>query len=142
MILIAGYAGLAAGVILLFLAHVAPRFGAGNFIREIDQPTAFGRKISHREAHLIGILIHLLVSLFAGLVFAWLVDQRLVSGFHFLPVLGWSVILTFVFGLIIMPLEGHGIFGVKHDAWFPVDLFLTSILWGLIFFALMRVWGV
>lgn len=134
------YAGLAAGAILTFLSHVAPLLGAGNFVRDTDEPIAFGRALSRREAHLLGVLIHLILSLFFGVLFAFGVDQGWVSRFEFLPILGYSIVLFFATGLIVMPLEGHGILGMKHDAWFPVDALITNIFWGAFYLLLIRLW--
>jgi hypothetical protein len=133
-------AGVSAGAILLFLSHIAPRFGAGNFVRDLDQPVLFGRHITRREAHFVGIFVYLVFSLAFGGMYAFLVSAGIVSGFQLLPILGWSLILTIVSGGIILPLEGHGLFGVKEDAWFPVDLIITYIFWGILYWWLMSVW--
>ena len=133
------YAGLAAGAILTFLSHVTPRIGAGNFIKEPDPATFFGRQLTRRESHLIGVLIHLFLSLLYGILFAFGVVQGWVT-FSLLPILAWSVVLLVFAGLIVMPLEGHGFFGTKHDPWFALDVFLTNILWGLIYLGLIRLW--
>lgn len=132
--------GLAAGALITFLSHVAPQFGAGNFIRDIDQPTFFSRELSRREAHFLGILMHLIFTLFAGSVYALGVDRGWISSFMLLPILGWSLVLFLIVGLVALPLEGHGFFGVKHDAWFPVDLVFACLGWGALFFVFMRLW--
>lgn len=132
-------AGAAAGGILLFLAHIAPRLGAGNFVRDIDRPELFGKEVTHREAHFVGIFTHLVMSAFAGGMFAFLVDQGVVTGFDLLPILVWGgVILSLAIGGIVMPLEGQGLFGIKHDAWFTVDLVITNIFWGFIYWWLIH----
>lgn len=134
------FAGVAAGVVLTLLSHLAPFVGAGNFIHDLDQPRAFGKIISHREAHLIGVLVHLLCSLLSGACFAWLVSLGWVSGFHLLPILGWSCLTLLVYGGLVMPLEGHGFFGVRHDPWFAVDVFLTNVGWGLLYLLFLPLW--
>jgi uncharacterized membrane protein YagU involved in acid resistance len=142
LLLIGAVAGFAAGAIMTFLSHIAPRFGAGNFIRDIDQPKVFGRDITRREAHLLGILVHLCLSLLFGLFYAYLVDAEFISGFELLPVVLYSIGLAFFTGLIIMPMEGHGFFGRKHDAWFMADVILTNVFWGLVYLALTGLWMV
>lgn len=134
------YAGGAAGAILTLLAHIAPRFGAGNFIRDLDDPQIFGRAISHREAHFIGILVHLIACILSGSLFALGVERAWFSGFQVLPMLGWSVFILLLSSCIIMPLEGHGFFGRKHDAWFVIDAFVTNLLWGGLYLVLIRLW--
>jgi hypothetical protein len=128
------YAGLAAGAILSFLAHIAPLVGAGNFIRDLDQPKTFGRELSRREAHL------LVFSLFSGLLLAWFVAQGWIAGFDFLSVLGWGALMLLFVGLVLMPLEGHGLFGQKRDSWFVIDLGVACLLWSLLYWGLIKLW--
>lgn len=134
------YAGGAAGAILTLLSHIAPWFGAGNFIRDLDDPQIFGRNISHREAHFLGILVHLIACIASGVLFALGVERAWFSGFHVIPMLGWTMILLLASSVIVMPLEGHGFFGRKHDAWFVVDAFVTNLLWGGLYLLLIRLW--
>lgn len=126
-------AGISAGGIMLFLSHVAPYFKAGNFVRDLDQPVMFGKIVTKREAHLVGILTFIVISAVFGGLFGLLVQMNVVAGFQFLPIIIWSLILTLVYGGIILPLEGHGFFGLKEDAWFPVDLVITNFLWAVLF---------
>lgn len=133
-------AGIMSGAVLLFLSHIAPAFGAGNFIRDVDEPRVFGRLISHREGHLLGILLHLALSGVFGGLYAYLVELHIFTSFGLLSLLGWSVIMSLFIGGVVLPLEGHGIFGVKEDAWFPVDLFLTNVIWSMLFWVLIGLW--
>ncbi len=135
MIFASAAAGTFAGVVLFFLSHVAPMFGAGNFIRDLDQPRIFGRFVTRREAHVVGALTHILASGASGALFGLLVSLNVFHGFDLLSLLGWSVVMTLAIGGVLLPLEGHGLFGVKEDAWFPVDLFVTNVLWAIC------VWG-
>lgn len=139
-LLVGTLAGGSAGSILAFLSHIAPKFGAGNYIQDTDQPQAFGKEISRREAHFIGILVHLITTAFFGFGFALLIEMGIFPGYQYLPMLIWAVVLCLFIGLVIMPLEGQGIFGRKHDAWFTVDSLLTNFLWGHLFLVLMRLW--
>ncbi len=128
------------GAIIIFISHVAPYFGAGDFVRDLDQPHLFGKKISGREGHLLGILIFSLVSCFFGGLYAYLVGQNVFTDFNFVSVLGWGFLMALFFGGVIMPLEGHGVFGVKEDAWYPVDLILANLIWGLLYWWLIKLW--
>ncbi len=133
-------AGASAGGILLFLSHVMPRFAAGNYIRDLDQPHVLGRAITRREAHFVGVFFHLLISVvFAGL-FGLLVTEGLIRDFSFWPLMLWGVVVTIFVGGVVLPLEGHGIFGIKEDVWFPLDLLVTNILWSILFWWLMKMW--
>lgn len=140
MILIGVITGVLVGAILLFAAHLAPMFGAGNFVRDLDEPVLFGRALSRREAHLLGVLVHLSMSALFGGAYVFLVDLGILSGYDLLSIIGWGVIMSFVLGGIVFPLEGHGLFGVKEDAWFPVDLILTNIAWSILFWWTIRLW--
>jgi hypothetical protein len=140
MILLALAAGAISGAVILFFSHVAPVFGAGNFIRDIDKPRLFGKTITHREAHMVGVLTHLFISMGAGGLFAYLVSIGIFPGFGLLSLLGWSVVLTIIVGGVILPFEGHGLFGVDEDVWFPVDLFLTNAAWAILFWWFIRLW--
>jgi len=140
MILTAAFAGILAGAIVLLLSHLAPLVGGGNFVRDIDKPHVFGREVMHREAHLLGILLHVLVSGWFGAIFAWLVRVGIFQNFDFVSIIGWGVVLSVFVGGVVLPLEGHGVFGVKEDSWFPVDLFLTNIGWSILFWWILRLW--
>lgn len=139
-LLVGAIAGGCAGVILAFLSHVAPRFGAGNFIQDNAHPHLFGKPISRREAHLVGLLAHLILSVLFGFIFAFFVELGWFSGFAYVPMLAFVLGLTLLTSLIIMPLEGHGLFGRKHDAWFLADALITNLLWGNVFLVLLHLW--
>lgn len=134
------YAGVMAGVIMTLFSHVAPLLSGGRFVQDTDEIRVFHRPITRREAHLLGIFIHLTISLLAGMGFAYGVEHGLISGFHILPMLGWATLILLLSGGILMPLEGHGFFGVKHDAWFIVDALLTNLLWGGLYLILIHLW--
>lgn len=133
-------AGISAGAIMLLFSHVAPYIGAGNFIRDTDEPRLFGREVTHREAHIVGMLVHLLVSGVWGGGYMVLVAYGIVSGYALLPILAWGGILYVVMGGIILPLEGHGLFGFKEDKWFPIDVALTNVCWAILYWWLMHLW--
>ncbi len=140
MLAIALAAGALSGAILLFLSHIAPRLGAGNFIRDLDQPHVFGRALSPREAHVLGALVHICISALFGLGYGILVQAQVFPGFEFFSLLGWSLVMSLFVGGIVLPLEGHGIFGVREDAWFPVDLILTNAFWAVLFWLILQWW--
>lgn len=140
LVIIAVAAGLSAGVVTLFLAHAAPWLGAGSFVRDIDRPMLFGKTVTRREAHLMGIAVHLACSAVFGGVFGLLVHLRVIPGFEYLWAMAWGVVLAVGIGTVILPLEGHGFFGLNEDAWFPIDLLLSSVLWAMLFAWFVRIW--
>ena len=133
-------AGACAGASLLLLTHIAPWFALQNVVRDIDEPHIFGKRISRREAHLVGATVHIIVTTLFGGLYAHLVDLSFAPGFSFLAILGWGGVLTVFLGGIVMPIEGHGIFGVKEDKWFPIDLLITSLLWAVLYWVFTNVW--
>jgi hypothetical protein len=141
LLLAGAYAGGMAGVILTLLAHVAPFFGAGNFIRDLDEPCVFRHMLSRREAHLLGVFVHLLVCTSAGILFAYAVGRSWLPDFQVIPMLAYALLLLSFLGIVVMPLEGHGFFGRKHDAWFVLDVFLTNFAWGGLYLVLIRLWA-
>lgn len=140
IVIVAIAAGLSAGAVTLLLAHFAPWLGAGSFVRDIDRPVLFGGVVTRREAHLVGIAVHLGCSAVFGGAFGLLVQLNLLPGFGYLWALAWGMALTAIIGAIVLPLEGHGFFGWNEDAWFPVDLLLSSVFWSLLFAWLVRLW--
>ncbi len=141
-LLIGAVSGGAAGAIVTFLAHIAPAFGAGNFIQDMDRPQVFGRDLSRREAHLLGILVHLCLSILFGIGFGFAVQQHWFDGFNLIPLFVYSIIITVVTGVAIMPWEGQGFLGRKHDPWFIVDALLTNLGWAVLVYLIAHLWSV
>lgn len=125
-------AGTAAGAILLALSHIAPRFGARIPVRDLDQVCILGHDCSRREAHLIGMLLHLSLSLVFGALYTLGIQQGVITH-HLWWLAVHAVAITLFVGLVVMPLEGHGLFGTKEDPWFVADLVITNILWTALF---------
>ncbi len=141
MTLIAGIAGIIAGGIMILLSHLAPYVGAGSFVKDVDVIRCFGRTCTRRESHFIGIMVHVALYLAAGLAYGALVTQGVVSGFGPLPLGAYALILTIFFGGVVMPLEGHGLFGWREDHWFAADLLIMNAVWVILFGLIMQVIG-
>lgn len=131
--------GLIAGAVILFLAHVAPLIHAGNFFTQLDEPVSFRRRLSEREAALLGILLHLFASGLFGAGFGWLLTHGWVMADAF-GYAAYTLVVVLVIGGILMPIEGQGIFGLKQDAWFPIDLLITTSLWTVFFATILNIW--
>lgn len=140
MIIVGLIAGTLAGVILLFFSHLAPYVGAGNFVSELAGTKMMGKRVTRREGQFVGMLVHVLVSAASGGLYMELMRYSVVADAGLFSILGWSAIMATFIGGVIMPLEGHGLFGIKEDAWFPIDLFLTNIGWGILFWWLLPTW--
>jgi hypothetical protein len=130
-------AGFAAGGILVLLSHLAFRVGAGSGLREIDQLHFLGRTFSRRESHVVGICIHLVLYGVAGIAFGGLVGFGMLAN-SVIGLVEYCLIITLVFGGVILPLEGHGLFGLREDPWFAVDLLIANAIWVTLFTAILR----
>ncbi|MFH1620980.1 MAG: hypothetical protein ABIB04_02750 [Patescibacteria group bacterium] len=140
MIIAGLVSGAIAGAIIIFFSHVAPYFGVGNFVRDLDQPHVFNKKISRRESHLLGILVFSLVSCLFGGLYTYFVERSVFVDFSFISIAGWGFLMAIFFGGVVMPLEGHGIFGVKEDVWYPVDLVLANFIWAILYWWIIKLW--
>lgn len=139
-ILLAGIAGLGAGSILILLTHIAPRFGCDDLIKDPDAARFFGKTFSPRESHAIGVVVHLIVYGFFGMLFQVGVELGMVA-YLFLPLSAYAAVLTLFLGGVVLPLEGHGLFGWREDHWLAVDLLIMNALWVLLFALIMSVLG-
>jgi len=134
-ILLAGAAGFAAGAVMILLSHLVLRTG-GDDVRDLDQLRLFGKRYSRRESHIIGIIIHALLYGAAGIVFGALAHFGIFSADEPASYAAYTLILALVFGGVFLPLEGHGLFGAREDAWFAIDLIIANVIWVLLFGAI------
>jgi hypothetical protein len=136
-IALAGIAGVAAGGMMILLSHLVLRVDMAQGARDLDRLRLFGKEYSRRESHVIGIIIHALLYGVAGVAFGSLVQAGMLA--HDLPgAVMFIIVLTLAFGGIIMPLEGHGIFGSREDSWFALDLLIANAVWVILFEAILR----
>ncbi|MCI0478995.1 hypothetical protein L0Y59_00415 [Candidatus Uhrbacteria bacterium] len=141
-VVVALLTGAAAGAVILLLSHLAPRVGAGAFVRDIDRPVLLGKSVSRRGSHVIGMAVYLALAAAFGACFAVFVEHGAVSGYDVLPIFVWGTAFACMNGLVVLPLEGHGLFGAKEDVWFPIDVVVTSLLWAVLFWWFVRLWSV
>ena len=139
-ILIGALAGLAAGTVLAFFSHLAPYLRPGDAREQGSGPHLFGHALSQREAHLLGLLIQLALATAFGAAYGWFLQLGWVGSFGILPLLLWSFALAFTTGAIVMPLNGHGLFGHKRDVWFFVNLLITNGIWALLVAGFAALW--
>lgn len=132
-LLLGALGGVGAGAVLTLLSHLAPRIGAGQYVRDLDNVCILGHDCTRREAHLIGIVLHLGLSLLFGAAYAYGWQEGVVGGFTAVPLGIYALLLTVFMGGVVLPLEGNGFFGAKEDLWFPIDLVITNGLWALLF---------
>ena len=131
-VLFSGLIGIAAAAAVTALAHVAPRLGLQAFRSDVDAARFCGREFSRRESHVIGIFIHLVLYGCFGMFFGAMNAAGVVS-VHAAPLVAYAIVLTAFIGGVIVPLEGHGLFGWHEDHWFVVDLLVMNAVWVLLF---------
>ena len=132
MILTSGIIGLCAGIILLFLSHLAPRWGFDMEVKDVDQARFGSRLFSRRESHLFGVIIHLLLDFCFGILFGALVYYGMLA-MDLASMAIYVMLITLFMGGVIIPLEGHGLFGWHEDHWFIADLLVTNTVWMFLF---------
>jgi hypothetical protein len=140
MIIFGAIAGIVAGAIMILFSHLASRYGAARYVREIDVIVCFGRTCTRRESHIIGITVHMILYAFFGLLYAVLAEQGVVAGFGAMPLCIYAILVTLTIGGIFLPLEGHGLFGMREDKWFMIDLALANLGWIILYGAFMGIW--
>ncbi len=140
MIIFGAIAGIVAGGAMILLSHVAPRYGAGAYAKDVDVIRCFGRACSRRESHVIGITVHMILYAFFGLLYAVGAEQGIVTGFGAVPLFIYAILVTLTIGGIFLPLEGHGLFGMREDRWFMIDLVLANLGWAVLYGAFMGIW--
>lgn len=140
MVLFGAIAGIVAGAVMILLSHLASRYVAAAYAKDTDIIVCFGRRCTRRESHVIGITVHVILYMFFGLLYAVLVTQGVMDGFRALPLFIYALLVTLVMGGIFLPLEGHGLFGMREDKWFIIDLALANLGWMILYGAFMGIW--
>lgn len=136
--LLTGIIGIATSGLLMLLSAIIPRFFIAKVELRLDSIRFGTKQLSKRESSVLGILFHLILSFFFGVIFgACAVAGMLSQGF--LSFVIYWLFMSIVLGGVILPLEGHGFFGWKEDHWISVDLLAMNVLWVLIFWALLAV---
>ena len=97
----------------------------------VDAHKIFGRTFAHREAFLVGLLLHLFIGFLFGLFYVVFLEQGLRFWFVY-AFLSWLVV-----GLVIYPVLRMGFFAHKEGThvWLETlvsHLLLGACLWGLL----------
>ncbi|MFA5129757.1 MAG: hypothetical protein WC477_02425 [Patescibacteria group bacterium] len=132
LLLLNAFAGTAAGAVLILLSFILPRLGlTGDRHREAD-PGEIG-SMPRRQANVLSTAIHLLIFGLLGMGYgAILVSSGLIN-YSVVPLLAYAVLATLVFGGIVFPLEGSGLFGWREDHWIAADLFVMNCAWAFLY---------
>jgi hypothetical protein len=136
--ILAGAIGVVASGVLVLLSVITPRWFVSEAVHELDVVRFGGRSLSKKESSLVGVLIHFIFSLFFGVLFGAGMNLGIFD-LHLVSMGMYSIVMTLILGGIVLPLEGHGLFGWREDHWIPVDLFAMNVLWVLIFWFVLSV---
>ncbi|MFH1712271.1 MAG: hypothetical protein ABH846_03495 [Patescibacteria group bacterium] len=138
----------ALGVLIAFILAIPAIFletsrRVKNLPLLIDVKVWFGRKLTHGEIFLVDLLLHLIIGAFYGFFYALFASQ----GWLFITNAPYTIHSMIIFAVlfwvgrnvIMMPLVGFGIFGLKEGktVWYEtlaVLLMEGTILWLIIQF--------
>ena len=128
-------AGGIGGMVMALLIHIAPLISVhGKRLPDIDSHYLLNRRFSHRETHLLGILIQLALSSIFGALYVFLVDKGwLFHDFHYISILFYGMLVWLVKGLVITPLLGIGFFGIKQGKLVWFEMFLVHQIYAFMF---------
>lgn len=122
-------------MVMALLIHLAPLISvSGKKLPDIDSHYFLNRRFSHRETHLLGILIQLVLSSIFGALYVFLVDRGVIfHDFHYISILFFGVLVWFGKGLLVTPLLGIGFFGIKEGKMVWLEMFLIHQVYALMF---------
>lgn len=134
--ILTGAIGIVASGVLVLLSAIVPRWFVSEAVHELEVFRFGSKALSKKSSRLVGVLVHFIFSMFFGILFG---AGMTVGIFQLnLASMGiFSIIMTLILGGIILPLEGHGLFGWREDHWIPVDLFAMNVLWIFIFWIVL-----
>lgn len=138
--LLAGAIGVFTSGVLLLFSVIVPRWLVSKAVHELEVFRPGAGRMSKKESMLFGMVVHLIFSLFFGVLFGAAVMTGILS-VNAVSMLIYFFVMSLFLGGVVLPLEGHGLFGWKEDHWIPVDLLAMNALWILIFWALLAVLG-
>ena len=101
----------------------------------IEPRKIFGYTLKHREAFLLGLLIHVFFGFVFGLVYVLFVEREWLFVTHapytFLSLLIYAVLTWIVAGLVIYPLLGMGLFGRKEGSHVWIETIASHLILGM-----------
>ena len=111
--ILTGAIGIVASGVLVLLSAIVPRWFVSEAVHELEVFRFGSKTLSKKGSRLVGILVHFIFSLFFGILFG----AGMTIGFFQLNLASMgtlSIIMTLILGGIILPLEGHGLFGWRE----------------------------
>ena len=131
-ILLDAFAGTAGGAVLIFLSFLLPHLGLIQHPR-LEADPGHIHHLPRREANIVSLGVHLVLFGILGMLFGASVRFGIATT-SIGSILAASAIATVIFGGIVFPIEGSGLFGWKEDHWLGIDLFVMNIVWAVLFF--------
>lgn len=136
--MLTGAIGVVTSVAMMIVSAFIPRWFVSKAEHQLDVVRLRGRIFSKQESSILGVLLHIVFSLFFGVVFGVGMSFGIFS-LQISSMAVYFVAMSLVLGGIVLPIEGHGLFGWREDHWIPVDLLAMNVLWIFIFWALLIV---
>lgn len=102
----------------------------------MDVKTFWGRRLTPHQVLVASVTTHLATSaLFGGIVSA-LVSVGVLSPLYlFGEIIVYTLAFYLVVGMVVFPLIGFGLFGKKEGEFVWLELLLTNLLYGILFWA-------
>jgi hypothetical protein len=133
---LAGAIGVTASCVLILFSFLLPRWFVSTAVHQIDAFRFGDRIFSKKESQTLGVFIHLIFSMFFGALFGVGMNMGIFD-VGLLSMTIYLVIISLILGGIVLPVEGHGLFGWREDHWIPVDLIAMNTVWIFIFWGLL-----
>ncbi|NQV89813.1 hypothetical protein HQ487_00225 [Candidatus Uhrbacteria bacterium] len=109
----------------------------------IDVKTIFGLKIRHKhEVFFIGLLIHVVMGFLFGFCYVALVQLEWLMGLHepysFISLLVYAILSWVIVGLLVYPLLGFGVFGLKEGRHVWMETIVSHLILGISLWLLVQ----
>jgi len=109
----------------------------------VDIKTIFGIKIKHKhEVFFIGLLLYLVLGFLFGAVYVLFVTQGWLfvtnAPYTIYSLLVFAVLSWVVVGLVLYPLLGMGMFGIKEGKYVWVEMLVSHLILGVSLWLLVQ----
>ncbi len=108
----------------------------------VEPRKILGRKLKHREAFLLGLLIHVLFGFIFGIVYVVFVVREWLFVTHapytFLSLIVYAVLTWIVAGVVIYPLLGMGLFARREGNHIWMETIASHLILGLSLWLLVQ----
>lgn len=108
----------------------------------VDAKQIFGRRLKHREAFLVGLLIYVLIGFLFGLIYVVFVEQGWLfithAPYKLLSLFVYAILSWVVAGFVIYPALGMGLFARKEGTHVWLETIASHLLLGFCLWLLVQ----